>query len=165
MKAIAIWYADQCDKKKCTSIRLYNQKHKISIPILWLTDIRKIYSKSLVLTPYGQFLLPHDIDIYESSGITVLDCSWKQNDPILTRKFQNARKLPKLLAANPVNYGRWEFLTSIEAVAAALYIMGVKKESLEILSCFGWGVTFFKFNEILLAEYQKVQSIEEYETI
>ena len=92
MKALAIWYADQCDKKKCTSIRVYIRKLKISIPIFWLTDRRKIHDKSIVLTPYGQLLLPKDIDIYETAGITVLDCSWKQNDPIQTKKFQQSRK-------------------------------------------------------------------------
>ena len=55
-------------------------------------------------------------------GLAVIDCSWKHADHIF-QKFRTGRRLPRLLAANSVNYGRWEKLSSAEALAAALFLI------------------------------------------
>ncbi len=61
--------------------------------------------------------------------------------------------MPILIAANPVNFGKLTKLTTAEAIAAALYIAGFKKQSEDLLSIFTWGHTFFELNYILLDNY------------
>ena len=58
------------------------------------------------------------------------------------------RKLPQLLAANNVNYGRWEKLSSVEALAAGLILTGYLKKALVLLSKFSWGLTFIEINRL-----------------
>ena len=117
------------------------------------------------MTPHGKILLPEDKSTIDKRGITVLDCSWKKNDPILHYKFKNGRKLPKLLAGNPVNYGKWDFLTSMEAVFASLFITGFEFEAEEILNLLPWGKTFWNLNKNLLQAYQTAESELSYSLI
>jgi pre-rRNA-processing protein TSR3 len=60
-----------------------------------------------------------------------------------------------LLAANPVNFGRPFRLTSAEAFAAALYILGEEEQSRDILTKFRWGCRFFELNEEPLSLYAR----------
>ncbi len=68
------------------------------------------------------------------------------------------RKLPDLLAANPVSYARIGRLSTAEALSAALYIMGFPSQSRELLSPFRWGRTFFDLNGEILPRYAKARS-------
>jgi len=62
-------------------------------------------------------------------------------------EFRNARKLPPLIAANPTNYGKWEKLSSAEALASALYITDFFDLANLILSKFSWGIKFKEINK------------------
>ena len=64
-----------------------------------------------------------------------------------------SRCLPILIAGNPVNFGKLTKLTTAEAIAAALYIAGFKKEAEDLMSIFTWGHTFFELNGVLLDNY------------
>jgi pre-rRNA-processing protein TSR3 len=69
------------------------------------------------------------------------------------------RKLPTLLAANPVNYAKPHKLSSVEALAAALSIMGFRDRAVRLLSLFKWGETFLTLNSEPLESYSLADSL------
>jgi len=64
------------------------------------------------------------------------------------------------MAANPVNYAKIGRLSTVEALSAALHIMGFRSQARELLSPFGWGDAFFDLNGELLSRYARVNSEE-----
>jgi len=71
------------------------------------------------------------------------------------------RMLPLLLAANPVNWGKPSKLTTAEAIAATLYLVGSKDSARNLLSAFSWGEQFFILNKEPLDAYSKASSSKE----
>ena len=128
-------------------------------------DVRKTSNNNLVLDPFSdKVLLPKDKDIIKS--IVGIDCSWNLADQAFSKTFPGIkRKLPPLLAGNPVNYSKLDKLTTAEAMAASLYILGFKEESLDLLNKFKWGHTFYELNQNLLEEYSKLKFEEDLENI
>lgn len=160
--SVAIFYANQCDPKKCTSIRLSNMQNKLNIRLHWLTHPKQIHQQSIVLTPNSyNILIPADEKYISKKGITIIDCSWKQGQKYLAWTFTRGRKLPPLLAGNPVNYGKWYRLTSAEALAASLFIINKPQEAHEILDILPWGKSFVELNHELLQTYAKIKSQKE----
>jgi pre-rRNA-processing protein TSR3 len=148
--------AKECDPKKCTSRKLARFRLLRLLP-----TTRKIPSGSLLLTPEAERALSRkDKRWAEKRGIVVLDVSWRAATfpkiPGITE-----RALPFLVAANPVNYGKPFKLSSVEALAAALYILGEKNHAEQILSKFSWGVQFLKLNEEPLKDYAKAKTSKE----
>jgi pre-rRNA-processing protein TSR3 len=76
-------------------------------------------------------------------------------------KSPHPRLLPFFVAANPINYGKPCKLSCVEAIAAALYITGMKEQALWYLSKFSWGHSFIKLNEELLEAYAKCANSKE----
>ena len=129
------------------------------------SDVRNTNKKNLVLDPFSdKVLLPKDKSLINS--IVGIDCSWNLVDQAFSTKFIGVkRKLPPLLAGNPVNYSKLNKLTTAEAISASLFIMGFKKDALELLNKFKWGHTFYDLNQNLLDEYSKLNSEDQLETI
>jgi pre-rRNA-processing protein TSR3 len=123
---------------------------------------RKFHAASsiLVLNPFAEITLsPVDKD---SKGILDIDCSWVFARDVFHRKLGGKhRRLPSLLAGNPTNYSKLGMLSSLEAVAAALYILGEKEEAKRFLSIYKWGPTFLTLNADPLEEYSQAKSEDE----
>jgi len=136
------------DPRKCTTLVL--KRHGM---IKVVSRISRVPKRSIVLNPEAVAVLsPGDRDVAVRHGITVIDISWKSPDNsvfhVLKAPFQ--RRLPRLVAANPVNYGVPNILSSAEALAAALFILGFPEEALKILSKFKWGGSFLQLNQGLM---------------
>ncbi len=129
------------------------------------SDIRKTNKKNLVLDPFSdKILLPKDKSLINS--IVGIDCSWNLADQAFSKNFMGIkRKLPPLLAGNPVNYSKLNKLTTAEAISASLFILGFKQDALDLLDKFKWGHTFYDLNQNLLEEYSKLESEGQVENI
>ncbi len=139
----------QDDPKKCTAAKLV--KFGLAMPVA------KTRSDTIVLDPFArQTLLRQDAKIADS--VTGIDCSWNMAENTFTKRFAGIpRKLPPLLAGNPVNYSKLNKLTTVEAVAAAVFILGYESQALDLLSKFNWGHTFYELNQELLRDYSLLQ--------
>lgn len=148
----------QCDPRKCTALKL----KKLNLAKISSSLVR-VPKAALVLHPYSKIVIgPEDAEIAVKRGLIALDCSWeKLNDMYFDLSKFNDRRLPYLLAANPVNYAEPGKLSTAEALAAALYILGFKSQALNILSKFKWGETFLSLNKEPLEAYQQARSREE----
>ena len=148
---------NQDDPKKCTAAKMV--KFKIA------SDIRITNKKNLVLDPFSEkILLPKDKSFINS--IVGIDCSWNRADQIFSKNFIGVkRKLPPLLAGNPVNYSKLNKLTTAEAISASLFILGFNQDAIDLLDKFKWGHTFYDLNQNLLREYSRLESEAEVETI
>jgi len=147
----------QDDPKKCTAARL--SRFRLTVPI---RRLRQIPRRALVLNPFAdQILLPTDRVQSLESGLVALDCSWERvNETLALRLPGCGRRLPTLLAANPTNYAKAHKLSSVEALAGSLYLLGFKKEAEKLLSLFKWGGTFFTLNAEPLEAYSLAKSID-----
>lgn len=152
---VLMFYQD--DPKKCTAAKMV----KFGIA----KSIKKIGNKGLVLDPFSEkILLPKDKLLINS--IVGIDCSWTLADQAFSKKFNGiTRKLPPLLAGNPVNYAKLNKLTTAEALAASLFILGFRDDALAILDKFKWGHTFYDLNQNLLDEYSKLESEDQIDII
>ncbi len=143
-----------CDPRKCTVKKL---AHRGLARIV--TAIARIPRSTLLLDPTAeQAVSPADRDLH---SITALDCSWEVLDTGAVVSWRNRRALPFLVAANPVNFGRPFRLTSVEAMAATLYILGEKEQAQAILAPFGWGLRFIEVNADPLEDYARAKDSAE----
>ena len=152
---VLMFYQD--DPKKCTAAKM--------VKFGLAQKIKKIGNKGLVLDPFSEkTLLPKDKSSINS--IVGIDCSWNLVDQAFSKKFNGIkRKLPPLLAGNPVNYTKLNKLTTAEALSASLFILGFKEKGLELLAKFKWGHTFYELNQNLLDEYSKLENEDKIESI
>ena len=119
-------------------------------------DPRALPRGALLLDPMAEQAVSRaDRPIAESRGLAAIDCSWEQVEETYrtARGAQAPRALPYLVAANPVKYGQPFRLSTVEAMAAALVILGFGDAARRILSVFPWGHGFFDVNGEPLAAY------------
>ena len=137
---------NSCDPRKCT-VKKLERAGFLKI----FTKLPQVPRNSLLLDPTAeQALSPADRFV---KSITVLDCSWEVLDTADVKSWRIRRALPFLMAANPVNFGKPCKLSSVEALAAALYIMGEQEQAKSILSKVNWGIRFLEVNKEPLDEY------------
>jgi rRNA small subunit aminocarboxypropyltransferase len=144
----------QDDPKKCTAAKLV--RFGLAKP---LYRPRQVPRESLVLNPFApKYLLNQDRVRALNHGVVAIDCSWEKAQLVFeTRLPGGSRRLPTLLAANPVNYAKPSKLTSLEALAASLYIMGFQEKAVQLLSIFKWAPHFLTLNNQPLDAYSSAQ--------
>jgi len=143
----------QDDPRKCSAAKLV--KFGLAKPVTRTT------SRTLILNPFSKkILLESDKKLVHS--ITGIDCSWNLAVPAFQKPFSGiSRKLPPLLAGNPMNYSKLNKLSTVEALAGAVYNLGEPDLTHNLLQKFKWGNTFFELNKNLLQDYSKAQSESE----
>jgi pre-rRNA-processing protein TSR3 len=149
----------QCDPKRCTARKLA-RFHLVTE----FGYARRIPRGSLLLNPTAERVLSAGDKKFAARGITVIDCSWKKSDDIFLKieKIRaEHRALPYLVASNPINFGKPFILSSVEALAATLYILGEGEHAALLLGKFKWGDTFWKLNRDLLDRYSEAEGSEE----
>src|SRR5208282_272057 len=65
------------------------------------------------------------------------------------------RRLPVLIATNPQHYGRVAQLNTVEALCAALYVLGRPEEAERVISGFAGGEEFLEVNRDRLERYSR----------
>ncbi|GBE59080.1 metal-binding domain in RNase L RLI family protein [Babesia ovata] len=143
------WDFNQCDQKRCTGRKLLRMK------LIQPLKIGQSFA-GVVLSPFGRSKLSlEDLELVRTRGLAVIDCSWNKVDTVNQGQLsvKHARLLPFLIAANPTHYGRPFELSCVEALAAALQILGMVNEATRILAPFGWGRNFLEINASNLELY------------
>jgi len=142
----------QDDPTKCTARKMINMDLAKGVG-------RKFHASdyTVVLNPYAHRVLsPPDRG---AKAVLVVDCSWNLAQEVFFRKVGGKhRRLPTLLAANPTNYSRAGMLSSVEAVAATMYVLGEVEEAERYLSIYKWGPTFETLNKEPLEAYRKART-------
>ncbi len=162
-----VYSTKQDDPKKCTAVQLH--KHGKIALVYHLGDIPK---NGVLLNPFCQKALSiEDLPAMQTKGLVGLDCSWVEANSVFGAKESDDdlpkrkgrwrfvdRILPYLLAANPINYGKPCKLSTAEALAAALYIVGYKRDAEKLLDGFKWGEFFISLNRELLDAYSEAKN-------
>ncbi len=155
---ITVYNARECDPRKCTALRL-KKLGRIEM-VFRQGDIPR---GAILLDPFAEKALSReDAATAERRGLVALDCSWKKIEQIAGMKLSlEPRSLPYLIAANPTHYGRPTILSTVEALAAALFIMGDRDGAIKILGDFKWGPVFLELNREPLETYARAADSSE----
>jgi pre-rRNA-processing protein TSR3 len=144
---------DQCDPRKCTGRKMI--RRGLAKGVRRVADLPK---GAVVLDPRSEVALsPADAAAAARRGLVALDCSWKHVEASYEGHdlagVGPPRALPYLLAANTLHYGRAMELSTMEAFAAALFILGHPAQARAALGCYTWGPQFETLNAQPLEAY------------
>jgi pre-rRNA-processing protein TSR3 len=147
---------NQDDPRKCTALKL--------IKFGTVIRTRSIQHSMLVLNPFAREVLCKKDKILVNA-VCVIDCSWNKAHTVLTNyEFLRkgvVRRIPALLAGNPVNYAKLGRLSSVESLSACYYVLGDKKFAYSLLNKFKWGHTFLDLNHDALEDYSDAENRKE----
>jgi len=151
---IVVYNAKQCDPRKCSAskLRRFGLVREVS-------QTKFLPKRAIVLNPFSEVAFsPADKNRVEQFGLVGLDCSWEHAEKVLLKQVRGtSRALPFLVAGNPINFGKATKLSTVEALAAALYMVGYESQASDLLSVFKWGHTFLELNRERLEEYMKAK--------
>jgi len=156
---LVVYHANEDDPKKCTAKKL----HRFGYAALE-KNIRRLPYHAVLLNPFAEKSLSReDLQNAKDHGLVALDCSWKNAEQSFEfiETITISRALPFLLAANPVNYGKPFQLSTLEAFAAALYILGEVEHAKEIVGIYTWGPRFLELNREPLEDYRQARDSAE----
>jgi pre-rRNA-processing protein TSR3 len=150
----------QDDPKKCTARKL----ERLGLAIIH-ENMRRLPRRGILLDPLaGQILGPDELqDMKRGGSLVALDCSWKKCDAsfddvkrISPKLFP--RTLPLVLAANEVSWGKLGRLSTVEALAVCLILVGEREQAEQILAPFRFGEQFLELNSEPLTAYSEAKS-------
>ena len=156
-----IYHLGQDDPKKCTAMKM--KKFQLATIV---NKLNLLPYGCIVLNPYAdKAFSKEDQPIVKKFGLLAVDCSWEKAEHIFNlveeRKKMQSRALPFLIASNPTNYGKAFKLSTLEAFASALFILGENDFGNRLLNIYKWGPHFYKLNEQPLEAYAEAQNSEE----
>lgn len=158
----AIWLA-QDDPKKNTAVRL-SRRGDLKLH----EKFNQLPRRGIILEPLcGKVLGPEDhaLLLKQGGALVGLDCSWAHIEDsvaqVMKKTKLQGRMLPLLLAANPVNWGKPGKMTTAEALAASLYLIGKEEQARKLLGAFRWGEQFFILNKEPLDAYRDAKTSSE----
>ena len=150
--------------KACTGRRLLHRGLAREV-----ARVEGIVPPPVVLDPYARDPLgPGDRAAVQRGGLLAVDCSWNR----LTERgrFPGSegdtpsrgirRRLPILIATNPQHYGRPAQLNTVEALAAALFLVGRAEEATRLMAGFRGGDAFLTVNAERLKAYARESDAE-----
>ena len=151
-----IYMLHQDDPFKCTAAKLV--RFRLASPVKFISRT------TIVLNPFSETpILKYDQTL--ADFVCAIDCSWVRADEVLKHQHVAAqgilRRLPAMLAANPTNYAKLGKLSSVEALAGALYILNEKELAAKMMDKFKWGHTFLELNADLLDDYADAETKEQ----
>ena len=154
-----VYHTDEDDPKKCSAKKL-NKFGFVKLE----KNIRKIPKNAVLLNPFAEkSLSKEDFECASKNGIVAVDCSWKNAEKSFEylNQINVSRALPFLIASNPVNFGKPFKLTTLEAFAAALYILDEKDHAKDILNIYKWAPHFLELNMQPLEDYRMAKDSKE----
>ncbi len=154
-----VYHTNDDDPKKCSAKKLarFNM-------VRLRHSLRGIPAHGVLLNPLArQSLSITDLPSATKHGIVAVDCSWKHAEPTFAMLSQHmhSRALPFLIPVNPVNYGKPGKLTTLEALAAALYILGKPDQATQLLKIYKWAPHFLTMNKEPLKDYHNARNSTE----
>lgn len=156
---LLVYHVAQDDPKKNTARKLAR------FELCTLVDrLARVPRGAILLDPFAERALSQeDAKVAHERGVVGLDCSWKLAEEVFpeARARTEPRALPALLASNPVNYGKWGMLSTVEALAASCIILGERAQGEALMSKFGWGHTFLETNANPLDDYAAARTSRE----
>ncbi|MBS3802083.1 MAG: DUF367 family protein [Candidatus Thermoplasmatota archaeon] len=159
MFKLRVYHTNDDDPKKCTARKL-NRLGYASLH----TKIRDFPPNMILLNPFSKkSLSPEDTTHAEKHGVLAVDCSWKTAEQQFFElsKIHVSRALPFVIAVNPVNFGKALKLTTLEAFAAAVYILDNPGQAEQLTSIYKWGPHFLTMNKNPLEDYRTAKTSKE----
>lgn len=141
--------AREDDPRKCTAARMVRFGEARAVPAA------RAPRGAILLDPSAEkSVSAEDREAAARYGILALDCSWNRLGEFpRVRKGLRHRALPFVVPTNPTNFGKAQRLSTAEAFAATLYILGEREQAEGIMGRFKWGPSFIPMNRQALDMY------------
>ncbi|MDG6218072.1 MAG: DUF367 family protein [Candidatus Thermoplasmatota archaeon] len=159
MFTLRVYHTNDDDPRKCSARKLQRLGH-----ISLYTQKKRIPPNMILLNPFAKkSLSPEDASHGRKHGILAIDCSWKTAEEqfLELSTVHRSRALPFVIAVNPVNFGKPLKLTTVEAFAAAVYILGEREQARRLTSIYKWSPHFLTMNKNPLEDYRTAKTSEE----
>jgi pre-rRNA-processing protein TSR3 len=157
-------FLEEDDPRRCTGHRLLERGL-----VRRASGRRDGRPEPITLDPFARApLCARDRERAESAGFLVVDGSWNRlsaRSRLSTTEGRSgrgsSRRLPLLVATNPQHFGRWTQLTTAEALAAAVYLVGRPREAERLLAGLRGGPAFLEINRARLDRFARASSRDE----